>query len=278
MIKAPDLSDTTPTTNMSRADINISSVRSAKRIKSFLKYPSKDSYSQALSLNLNKEHLRTEVSRENRKNINSYINDELQSQIDEIGSQFTSYVTTPKEPKQQVKKVNQGLLDSSDIASLRSQNEPEVIVIDKNITKAAKKQIKKQNTSQLQTQKIIDAKTPSMFDEVLEESSQSSHEFTSSSDEKSTATYKKSKVQFGKVIKKRISANNSSKRPAESSKAQNPLDLKRQQCYSKKQMLSRAKTFLITPDEEIAEEPVKPIMNKDLQDPNRDRFIFSASP
>lgn len=72
----------------------------------------------------------------------------------------------------------------------------------------------------------MDARTPSMFDDVLEESSQSSHEFSSTSEENGNETSKKSKVQFGKTIKKKLKGEKSSQRASER-EPENPLALKR---------------------------------------------------
>jgi hypothetical protein len=68
-------------------------------------------------------------------------------------------------------------LDSCDIASMRAQNQPDIVVIDKNLTASAKRLLnKKRNTTDIKdykklNSKVFDANTPSMFDEVSEESS-----------------------------------------------------------------------------------------------------------
>ena len=68
-------------------------------------------------------------------------------------------------------------LDSCDIASMRAQNQPDIVILDKNITAAAKRLMnKKRKTKDIKdykklNSKVFDANTPSMFDEVSEESS-----------------------------------------------------------------------------------------------------------
>jgi hypothetical protein len=68
-------------------------------------------------------------------------------------------------------------LDSCDIASMRAQNQPDIVTLDKNLTAAAKRLMnKKQKTTDMKNykklnSKVFDANTPSMFDEVSEESS-----------------------------------------------------------------------------------------------------------
>ena len=68
-------------------------------------------------------------------------------------------------------------LDSCDIASMRAQNQPDIVILDKNITAAAKRLMnKKRKTTDIKdykklNSKVFDANTPSMFDEVSEESS-----------------------------------------------------------------------------------------------------------
>lgn len=69
-------------------------------------------------------------------------------------------------------------LDSCDIASMRAQNQPDIVILDKNLTAAAKRLMnKKRKTTETikdlkkLNSKVFDANTPSMFDEVSEESS-----------------------------------------------------------------------------------------------------------
>jgi hypothetical protein len=83
---------------------------------------------------------------------------------------------------------------------MRAQNEPEIVVMDKNLTAAAKRHMmnKKLKTTVIKDIKklgsrVFDSNTPSMFDEVREESSQSSHSFSSSEDQSSKMA-RKSKV------------------------------------------------------------------------------------